>query len=156
MSDTETKDPNEPTPSAKKAQKGAPRVYGKCPPIPTLIRHLQAGLNPYEIGRMYSVTEGAVRHKLSRGGVDIKALTDYKKNKADVLSHIQMQIIEALDSGKISKASLRDLAMSWNIFNNAERLERGESTTNVQLSALTSSLKELEELEKKLREEAGV
>ena len=132
------------------------RQRGRLPSIGELIAYMQNGLSAAEVARMYGVNNQAIYLKLKRHGIDIKGLKCWKERKADVLSHLQMQIAEAIDNKKIQNTSLRDLATSFNIMHNAERLERGQSTQNVGLSAMLQSLQELEAAEAKLKAQIGL
>ena len=120
---------------------------------PTLIANLKAGLKVSEIAKNNSVTPQTIRNYLRTHGIDLRLLKSYKDNKADLLALKQHQIIGAMDEEKISSTSLRDLSMSFNILHNAERLERGQATQNVNFQALIADLKTLEEEEARLKSE---
>lgn len=129
--------------------------YGKVPPIPTLLANLQAGLTVADISRMYGINSGTVYRAIKKHNIDVKMFRTWKEKKADALSLMQSKVFEAA-MDKIPETSFRDLMTGFNIANNAERLERGQATANVGVSALLENLAGLEEQEKKLREQLGL
>jgi len=121
---------------------GSPAM--KVPPVASLIAYLKNGMTPDEIAKCHGCSPAGVRGALRRNGVDIRALRHWQERKADVLSHVQMRIVGAMTTGKIEGASLRDQATTFNILHNAERLERGQSTSNVSLQALLENAAEMD------------
>lgn len=147
--------PTKPGPKKDLEEAKAGQKYGKCPPIATLLRHLQAGNSPTDIARMYGIASTTVYKNIKNAGIDVGTFRDWKHGKADVLSLLQSRIAEAMPT-KIEGTSLRDLATSFNILHNAERLERGQSTSNVGIAAMMGNLQELEETERKLKAQLGL
>lgn len=129
---------------------------GRIPAMPVLLANLQAGLTVNEIAKLHGVSASGVYQAIRKHGIDVRALQVYKERRADLLAHTAMRIHENMSEDKIKSASLRDLATSLNIVHNAERLERGQSTSNVNMAALMGNLKELEEAEKRLEKELGI
>ena len=60
---------------------------------------------------------------------------DWKKNKADVLSGEQKKVLVALGHQELADAPVKDLALLFKTLYEAERLERGQSTSNVAIFA---------------------
>jgi hypothetical protein len=76
-----------------------------------------------------------------RNGVDFKtgqctALDEFKTNRADILMLKQVSALRHMSEDKFKKASARDLAVVMGILHDHERLERGESTANMDVSLL--------------------
>lgn len=62
---------------------------------------------------------------------DPQALEEFKKNRADILAEKQREIVAAMTTDKIEKASLGTLALAKCQLYDKERLERGLSTGNL-------------------------
>jgi hypothetical protein len=123
-------------------------------PLALVIAELKSGKTAKQIAAQYDVTPETVWLMLRRQGFSIRSLQAYQATKADLLAFRQSQVLEAMDHEKISQASLRDQATTFNILHNAERLERGQSTNNINVAALNMELadveKQIAELEAKL------
>jgi hypothetical protein len=133
----------------------AGRMVGKTPPLPVLLEYLQNGFSRAEIARMFFCTPQAIGNKLRAHGIDIQALRAFKSGKAELLSHVQMRLLESVTDKKIENTGLRDVFTALNIAGNMERLERGQSTSNVSLTALSGKLADLEAAEARLRKQLG-
>lgn len=103
-------------------------------------------LSCQEIGDIVGRDKSNVSRALRRYGFEMKGLGRYKDNRADILAGFQNRILEAIDSNKLDKASLKDIALSYGILYDKERLERGKSTENVAMSGL------VEIIDKQVRE----
>jgi hypothetical protein len=125
---------------------------GNVPPLSQLLAHLQAGLTPADVARMSGCSSSAIYAAMSRHGIDITALRTFKERKADVITHVQRLVVEAMP-GKVEDTSLRDLATTFNILHNAERLERGQSTANLSVSALMEQIGGADEAIARLEEQ---
>lgn len=135
-----------------------PGKHGNMPPLPVMLSQLQAGLTVSDIARIHGVSSSGVYAAIRKYGIDISALRTFKDRKADTLAHIQMLVTSAMP-GKVENTSLRDLATTFNILHNAERLERGQSTNNLSVTALLEQAGELDttiaRLEEQLRGATG-
>lgn len=87
--------------------------------------------SPAEIAEKTGVTPQAASQQLSQYIKDVTALDDYKKNRADILADTQRRVLSAMSDSDIKKASGKDKALMYGIFYDKERLERGESTSNM-------------------------
>ena len=132
------------------------RKTAKMPAVSTMIAHLQAGMSVEDIARLYGSTESSVRSFCSRNGLSLVDLRNWKKVRADVVAIKQAQMIEAITPEKMQAASLRDLVAATVGLHGVERLERGQSTANVDFHELTGRLGDLTAAENKLREELGM
>ena len=128
----------------------------RLPAVPTVIAHLQAGLTVVDIARLYNVTEAAVRSFLSRNSLSLVDLRNYKSVRADARAHKQSQIMEAMTPEKLAAANFRDLASGMASLHGMERLERGQSTQNVDFHELSAQLNDLTAAENALREKLGM
>lgn len=128
----------------------------KLPDVATVMAHLQAGLTPEQIAKVYSVSESGVRDFLSRNHISLMALKNWKRNNADLLALKQAQIVEAMTDEKIGGASLRDQAGALASLNNVERLARGQSTQNIDILEVTAQLEDLTATENEIRRRMGL
>lgn len=131
------------------------RTYASVPELPLLLSHMQAGMTPQDIARVYGCSSTSVYSALRRNGISAPALRAFKNRKADTLAHLQMLVTNAMP-GKVEQTSLRDLATTFNILHNAERLEKGQSTANLSLGDLSVQLGELDATIAKLEAQLGV
>ena len=122
------------------------KPHAFVPGITLLLSHLQAGWSPADIARHYGCASASVYAAVKRNGIDIRAFRAWKERKPDILSFVQSKAIEAAVK-KIPKTGFRDLVTGFGVLQNAERLERGQSTANLSLATLTASLAELETIE---------
>ena len=124
-------------------------------PLALVIAELKSGKTVKQIATTYDVTPETVWGMMRRQGFSIRSLQAYQATKADLLAFRQSQVLEAMDHEKITQASLRDQATTFNILHNAERLERGQSTNNINVASLNMELAEverqIEELESKMK-----
>lgn len=122
--------------------------------LPTVLRELQQGKSDKEISVVMGCTEGAVGVFRRKHRLCYKHLEAFKSLRADVLTHTQSRLLEHMTEKKMSKTSIRDLTVSLGVLSNAERLERGQSTSNVSIQKIDTDLealdKEIARLEKKI------
>ena len=90
------------------------------------------GVSLEDIGKLFGVTKQAVHHKL-KPYVDTDDINVeiWKKRKADILAGKQAAVLSLLTQDDIKKASPKDKVVMFGILNDKERLERGQSTSNV-------------------------
>lgn len=66
----------------------------------------------------------------------------YRANRADIISNLQAKIIKSIDDEDIKKAPFGSRILAYAQLYDKERLERGQSTTNI--SALIGSIEALQ------------
>ena len=128
---------------------------GKVPALPVLLSHLQAGLTAADIARIYGCASVSVYQAVRKYGIDITALRTFKSKRADTLAHLQMLVTQAMP-GKVEQTSLRDLATTFNILHNAERLEKGQSTANLSLGDVSTQISDLDATIARLEGQLGI
>ena len=127
----------------------------RVPALSVLLSHLQAGLTPADIARIYGCASVSVYKAIQRYGIDITALRTFKARRADTLAHLQMLVTSAMP-GKVESTSLRDLATTFNILHNAERLEKGQSTANLSLGDVSTQISDLDATIARLEAQLGI
>ncbi len=83
-------------------------------------------------------TSRAGIHKALKRFLPTKESEYFQANKADILNKVQMMIVEQVDQKRLKGASLNNLAYAFQNFHNSERLDRGESTSNVDIRSITA------------------
>lgn len=64
--------------------------------------------------------------------------TEWENRKAEILDIALFELLKSMmEQGKLDKASINGLAFAYDKLNNARRLERGLSTSNVQVAQFT-------------------
>lgn len=103
------------------------------------------GMTYKEIAEIEGVTKQAICKQISNLIPNKSALDTYKQNRADILAGKQIEILQALTPDKIKDASALQLVTSMGILTDKERLERGQSTQNIE-SVVTEMHGELAKL----------
>ncbi|MBT8491122.1 MAG: helix-turn-helix domain-containing protein [Deltaproteobacteria bacterium] len=92
--------------------------------------------------------KSTVWRTLKRYNIQKKKTESFKADRADIFAGTQANILEEMNTPeKIAKASLRDLTIAAGTLYHKERLERGQSTENIQLAGV------IERIDRKTREE---
>jgi hypothetical protein len=75
-------------------------------------------------------SESALQKHDNRTRVD-----NYLRSKADILASKQLMVLDAITPDAVDRAKLGDVAMLFDKLNMHERLQRGESTSNISMIA---------------------
>jgi transposase len=108
------------------------------------------GMTYAEIGRIEGISKVSVYKQINHLIPNEQDLEIYKKHRADILASKQVELLQALTPDKIKDASALQLITGMGILTDKERLERGQSTQNVEtvVQSLSSDreslLKEIE------------
>ena len=121
----------------------AKRSIPKNIPIETLIQLDRQGLTYDEIGKRVGLSKWSVWQRFKTAGYISEHLQAYRDSRADVLAYYQQQILSSLSEADLKKASLQVKIMAFGILYDKERLERGQSTSNI--SAITSIIQAVHE-----------
>lgn len=70
----------------------------------------------------------------------ISRLQTFKANRADILADLQLQVIDAINNQDLRATPTKDLASLFKISYDAERLERGMSTGNIDILSKASDI----------------
>jgi hypothetical protein len=123
-----------------------------APPLPKIdikkaIEMRLKGVSCADIGKLFGCSRQAVHQALKpyvdTDGLDLEV---WKEKRADILASKQATALQALDAEDIKKASPKDKALIFGILYDKERLERGQSTSNV--SVLFQVSEEAENLQR--------
>lgn len=125
---------------------GLPR-YDKLPKKLTLIEQAMGMLrvNPNldleQTCQLLQCDVETVRKALKELGIDpstgqLSRVKAFREARADILAAKQMDILENVTADKMDKAGLKELASAFAVLHDHERLELGQSTTNVDNSVM--------------------
>ena len=115
---------------------------------------LNHGLSYAQMAPILGVTPSAIHRRLKHLLPD-ESTKYYQDHRADIISHVQLQLLSQVDARRLKKVSTRDAVVSYGILYDKERLERGQSTANADMRVLSTTLQELEEQERELKRSLG-
>lgn len=134
--------------------------HGKIDVAKALTLRLQRKLTFEEIASKFGVSRQAVQQALDKFNKFIESPENtaaYQDNKAQLLDTAQFKILnELLDSEKLEKASINNLAYAYSQLDQSARLERGQSTANIAYADYGRSLAELHTQRQALEQELGI
>lgn len=91
-----------------------------------------AGISNNEVAKIVGCQPSTVSNVLAKYGINQEELTEYKTNRADIFAGLQKKIAQSLnDEPDLKKVPYRDRVIGLGVIGDKERLERGESTTNL-------------------------
>lgn len=136
------------TNSIQKTTHGRPRKgESKIDVLQALKLRLHNRLSYDEIAKRFGVTKTAVYHVLSEFAKiteNPEIVEGYASIRGKLLTAGEFELLkEIFDPEKLKKASLNNVAYAFSQVFNANRLERGESTSNVKFQALQMKLEEI-------------
>jgi len=105
----------------------------KYTPVVQIEELLRKGLSHGQIATLLNVSRPAITFMIKRHGIDPKETDVFKKDRADLLASKQRLLINNLTISSVKKCSARDTAVSFGILYDKERLERGQSTANIDI-----------------------
>jgi hypothetical protein len=104
---------------------------------------LNKNLSYAQIGQIQGVSDVAIFNKIKPLLPD-QCNEVYKAQRSDILSHTQLKILSSISSQDLKKANLQAKAVSFGIFYDKERLERGLATERIDHLHLSASLDDLQ------------
>lgn len=116
--------------------------------IDTAIEH--PTLTTREIGAIANCSHVNVVNTLQRYGIDHGQLQDFKAHRADVIAGLQHRLLVSVTDADIQKAPLGSRILAAAQLYDKERLERGQSTSNINYLDVSKRLEELQARKAKL------
>lgn len=90
------------------------------------------GMSEREIADTVGCDKRTVAAVLHKYGINQSELGEYKANRADIFAGVQERIVRSLqDEPDLKKVPYRDRVIALGVIGDKERLERGESTSNM-------------------------
>lgn len=112
------------------------------------------GLSYQQIADRFQVSKQAVHQrlvKISEFLPDKEEIEVYRQLKTEMLDALEYKVYtKMLDENKLKDASFNNLAYGFQQICTQNRLEKGLSTSNVDIQSVTASLSDLEERRKKI------
>lgn len=96
-----------------------------------------------QIAKLQGVTKQAI-HKRLKGLLPDEAAEVYREKRADIFSKMQLDCLSAVDGPKRKAASALQLVTCAGILYDKERLERGQSTSNIDTRSITLHVEALD------------
>ena len=106
------------------------------------IKQAHPDLTTREIAAVAETDHSYVVQVLQRYNIEQKSLEEYKKNRADIFAGFQDRILKSITDEDLKKAPFGSRILAMAQIYDKERLERGQSTDNVNL--LVAGLKDLQ------------
>ena len=121
-------------------------------PIEDIIEYRNKGLSMQDIANLVGCSKSNVQERLERCGYDPARLKNFTKNRADLMAHIQSELLNSLTPEAINAMLPHHRVLSSAILYDKERLERGKSSQNISIVEITGSIQELQDQADKLRQ----
>jgi hypothetical protein len=100
-------------------------------PIERIIELRNKKLSPEEIGKILGCSGVNVLQRLKSLIYEVDLIEPFKKNRANIFAFHQNRIIHSISPADLEKAGLRDKVVAAGILYDKERLETGQSTSNI-------------------------
>ena len=121
-------------------------------PIEDIIEYRNKGLSYQDIADLVGCSKPNVIERLQTCGYDPKRLKNFTKNRADMLAHLQSELLNSLTPEAINDIPAHHRMLAMGILYDKERLERGKSSQNISIVEITGSIQELQDQADKLRQ----
>ena len=121
-------------------------------PIETIIAYRRKGLSINDIATIVGCSKQNVWERLQTVGYDDVDLDSFNNSRADILAFVQSKLINSLDSDAIKEMQPYQRVVATGILYDKERLERGKSTSNINVVEVTGTIADLQAQASKLRE----
>lgn len=102
------------------------------------------GMKQTEIAKKFGISDASVSAIITQFRplfAELENVESYRKVKSEILDSASLAVLkEIVNPDKIQAGDIRALACSYDILNKHSRLERGESTSNVQQQTIALAL----------------
>ena len=119
--------------------------------------YLKKGMTYEEIGKYFGVCRQAVHNSLKKFKDVIQSkgeISAMRANKAEILDSVELTLInDMMDKDKRKNASLNNVAYALQNVSNMNRLEKGQSTANIQYVDMSATLEEIRREREQLQEQ---
>lgn len=97
------------------------------------------GLTYEDIGKYFGVSKQAAHGALKVFGDDLPKLKTYQNYKAEICELASMKILDAVEKKELEGEKISSLSTAFKNFNDAGRMERGQSTQNIAIKVVDLS-----------------
>jgi len=112
-------------------------------------------LSERQIAELAGCSKSSVHLALERYGIKPERIEDYKSNRADIFAGLQDRIFSKLTDAALEKTPAIQLVTAASILYDKERLERGQSTSNVDVKVTAALEVELSQIDKEIERLKG-
>ncbi|MEE8382202.1 MAG: hypothetical protein V3R78_10070 [Thermodesulfobacteriota bacterium] len=128
----------------------------KMIPIERMLQLKDKNLTDEEVATILGCNRSNVSRRLAEHAPRLQKLDNFKKYRADILTDLQIKVLDHVTDDKLNSSSATQLITGMAILYDKERLERGQSSTNLSVSGLVESHSgKLEALEAELAKTMG-
>ena len=99
--------------------------------IDAILELRDKGLSSPAIGKLLGCTPANIRARLKKYDISMKGIAEYRKNRPERYTKLHRDLMEEISPERISDMDTRDIIRAVKTVQEAERLERGESTANI-------------------------
>ena len=120
----------------------SPRAKSSRPkmiPIERMLQLKDKNLTDEEIATILGCNRSNVSRRLAEHAPRLQRIDNYKKYRADVLTDLQIKVLDNVTDAKLKESSATQLITGMAILYDKERLERGQSTSNMSVAGLVES-----------------
>jgi hypothetical protein len=89
------------------------------------------GITARELAQTADIAPSTATKYLAKWGINKQELDVFVENRNAIVKDKQRQILDAITSDKLEKATAKDLTVCYGIMLDKDRLESGESTSNI-------------------------
>lgn len=125
-------------------------------PISRIIELRNKKLTCEEIGAILGCSKQNIAQRLQPLVEELDGLTSFKDNRADVLAAYQAKLLNSLSTTEVQKASPYQKVGMFGLLYDKERLERGQSTSNVAYADYSRSIQDQDREIMALEQEVGI
>jgi hypothetical protein len=125
-------------------------------PIETILKLHEKNLSSSQIATLVGCGASAIRSRLATCRDILKHTENFKSNRADVLAFHQQKVLSKLTLAEVkppkTSRDLKDAVTAFGILYDKERLERGQTTVNIDFPIISKKLQAIKEEREKLRQ----
>ena len=115
----------------------------KAIPLESIIELYQKGLSTRQIAKLLNCTHPNIVQRLKEYKREVLGIETFKKNRGDIFALFQSKIINKVTEDDYKKASLLQKTTAISQLYDKERLERGQSTSNLAVQSVATDLQSL-------------
>ncbi len=108
------------------------------------VKMRKSGMSYTDIAKAQGCSRANIIQVLARYAISQEHTEDFKAHRADILAGLQGKLIQSITPDDIKKAPLGSKVLAVAQLYDKERLERGQSTANIDFHANTNKINEID------------
>jgi predicted transcriptional regulator len=117
----------------------SPEPYIKGIPIEKILDLKDKRLSHQQIADLLGCDKSNITNRLKKYRPTLDKIAGHKKHRADILTNIQAKLLDSVTDDKIKECTVPQLTVAYGILYDKERLERGQSSSNLSVAGLVES-----------------